>query len=71
LYKSIIILSLYRCNDATTKTHKMTLLKKELKLQNELKELSKKFGYWSNEVLEFNSNLDNRTMLRINDNLRT
>ena len=49
----------------------MALLKKELKLQNELKELTKKFGYWSNEVLEFNSNLDYRTMLRINDNLRT
>ncbi len=48
----------------------MKLLKKELKAQTELKTLISKFGYWSDEVFEFNSKLDSRTLLRINDNIK-
>ena len=43
-------------------------MKKVNKLKQQLNDLIKKHGYWSNEVLEFNSSLDHNTMIKINDN---
>lgn len=46
------------------------LNKKQYKSYLELKELISKYGYWSNEVREFNSTLDYTTMSKINDNIQ-
>lgn len=43
------------------------LNKTQQRLYNELSILIDKFGYWSNEVKEFNSKLDYTTMSKIND----
>lgn len=45
----------------------MKLNKKQEILSVKLKELIKKYGYWSQEVKDFNSTLDYNTMLIIND----
>lgn len=46
------------------------LNKRQYKAYEQLKELIKQFGYWSNEVKEFNSTLDYTTMSKINDNIQ-
>ena len=39
------------------------------KLQNELQELINNYGYWSKEVLEFNTNLPYDTMCKLNNSV--
>ena len=46
------------------------LNKKQFKAYEQLKELIAIYGYWSNEVREFNSTLDYTTMTKINDNIQ-
>ena len=45
----------------------MELTAIELELQNQLKTIIKTNGYWSKEVLEFNSKLDLDIAIKIND----
>lgn len=43
-----------------------TLTKREQQIFNKLESLIIEFGYWSNEVREFNSTLNYKTMNKIN-----
>lgn len=44
----------------------MKLNKKLTQKLNELQDIIKNFGYWSNEVEKFNSSLDFDSMMKIN-----
>ena len=48
----------------------MRLSERQKELQDQLKELIKKFGYWSNEVQEFNDSLSFNDMNGINLNIK-
>jgi len=39
-------------------------------LKKELNQLIKKYGYWSEEVFKFNSNLDFNIMSKLNNNIK-
>ena len=39
------------------------------KLQQELNDLIEKYGYWSEQVKEFNGRLDFDTMTKLNNNI--
>jgi len=67
LFIQITFVPLSRHLSQAKNTIIMELTAIELELQNQLKTIIKTNGYWSKEVLEFNSKLDLDIAIKIND----